>query len=232
MTTDANSGSSFNRYAYANDNPYKYIDPDGRLSCADMAGNCHTINFVGNDDRGGGSAGNAAADAAKFAGQQIGDAGSARAKYETESGKLNPSDSAGRKALKESTRSGTPKTIRDIISWLRPSTDAVGGSGNAAHSNASVNRMGAAFRVAGPGLAIEGLAYDAYTIANSPDQMRALMQSGGVTLGSLGGGAAGAVGGSLIMPGPGTVIGGVAGSAVGGAAGRYGAGKLYDWLHD
>ena len=30
MTTDANTGSSFNRYAYAENNPYKFIDPDGR----------------------------------------------------------------------------------------------------------------------------------------------------------------------------------------------------------
>jgi RHS repeat-associated protein len=30
VTTDANTGSSFNRYAYAANNPYKYIDPDGR----------------------------------------------------------------------------------------------------------------------------------------------------------------------------------------------------------
>ena len=30
VTTDANSGNSFNRYAYANNSPYKYIDPDGR----------------------------------------------------------------------------------------------------------------------------------------------------------------------------------------------------------
>jgi uncharacterized protein RhaS with RHS repeats len=30
VTTDANTGSSFNRYAYAANNPYKYVDPDGR----------------------------------------------------------------------------------------------------------------------------------------------------------------------------------------------------------
>lgn len=30
VTTDANTGGSFNRYAYSNNNPYKYIDPDGR----------------------------------------------------------------------------------------------------------------------------------------------------------------------------------------------------------
>jgi RHS repeat-associated protein len=30
VTTDANTGSSFNRYAYANNSPYKYVDPNGR----------------------------------------------------------------------------------------------------------------------------------------------------------------------------------------------------------
>ena len=32
MVTDANTGGSFNRYAYANNSPYKYIDPDGRAA--------------------------------------------------------------------------------------------------------------------------------------------------------------------------------------------------------
>ena len=30
VMTDANTGGSFNRYAYAANNPYKYLDPDGR----------------------------------------------------------------------------------------------------------------------------------------------------------------------------------------------------------
>jgi RHS repeat-associated protein len=47
VITDANTGGSFNRYAYAQNNPYRYIDPDGRYSdesnnqsCRDMVGNC------------------------------------------------------------------------------------------------------------------------------------------------------------------------------------------------
>jgi RHS repeat-associated protein len=32
VTTDANTGKSFNRYEYANNNPYKYTDPDGRFA--------------------------------------------------------------------------------------------------------------------------------------------------------------------------------------------------------
>jgi hypothetical protein len=33
VVTDSKSGSSFNRYSYSENNPYKYIDPDGRQSC-------------------------------------------------------------------------------------------------------------------------------------------------------------------------------------------------------
>ena len=32
VMTDANTGKSFNRYVYANNNPYKYTDPDGRFA--------------------------------------------------------------------------------------------------------------------------------------------------------------------------------------------------------
>jgi RHS repeat-associated protein len=36
VTTDANTGSSFNRYTYANNSPYKFIDPDGRDAVEDF----------------------------------------------------------------------------------------------------------------------------------------------------------------------------------------------------
>lgn len=32
VTTDANTGGSFNRYEYAKNSPYKYLDPDGRAA--------------------------------------------------------------------------------------------------------------------------------------------------------------------------------------------------------
>jgi uncharacterized protein RhaS with RHS repeats len=35
VVTDAKTGSSFNRYVYSNNNPYRYKDPDGRF--ADLA---------------------------------------------------------------------------------------------------------------------------------------------------------------------------------------------------
>ena len=35
---DGGTGASFNRYAYASDNPYRYTDPDGR--CSDAGGGC------------------------------------------------------------------------------------------------------------------------------------------------------------------------------------------------
>lgn len=32
VKADANNGQNFNRYHYANNNPYKFIDPDGRIA--------------------------------------------------------------------------------------------------------------------------------------------------------------------------------------------------------
>jgi RHS repeat-associated protein len=48
VTTDANTGSSFNRYAYANNSPYRYIDPDGRNTVEDFLPKGAPIVALGN----------------------------------------------------------------------------------------------------------------------------------------------------------------------------------------
>nr|WP_300620809.1 hypothetical protein [Dokdonella sp.] len=43
VPADPSTGWNFNRYQYANSNPYKYIDPDGRYSCTGTHLNCNNF---------------------------------------------------------------------------------------------------------------------------------------------------------------------------------------------
>jgi RHS repeat-associated protein len=54
VTTDANTGGSFNRYAYADNSPYRYIDPDGRDACPGQSANVciRSDNFDSNKSNG------------------------------------------------------------------------------------------------------------------------------------------------------------------------------------
>jgi RHS repeat-associated protein len=47
VVTDANTGSSFNRYDYASNNPYRFTDPDGRSPQCSGGGHfmCHVVEF-------------------------------------------------------------------------------------------------------------------------------------------------------------------------------------------
>ena len=55
VVTDANTGGSFNRYNYANNNPYLFTDPDGRCGVREGLG-CYTTVFPeGPSDSGAGS---------------------------------------------------------------------------------------------------------------------------------------------------------------------------------
>ena len=108
----------------------------------------------------------------------------------------------------------------------------MGGTGNASHSNASVNALGAGFRILGPTLVGVGYVHDIYQMATANDPYRSLMQASFGTLGALGGGSLGAIGGTAIFPGPGTVGGALVGGAAGGAAGRAAGGEFYDWMRN
>lgn len=50
VTAGANLGTNFNRYWYANNNPYKFTDPDGRLACMGEV-TCAVGNPFENDPR-------------------------------------------------------------------------------------------------------------------------------------------------------------------------------------
>lgn len=43
VTTDTKTSGHFNRYSYAENNPHRYVDPDGRASCADKDCKTSTI---------------------------------------------------------------------------------------------------------------------------------------------------------------------------------------------
>jgi RHS repeat-associated protein len=45
VVAQANTGSSFNRYNYANGNPYLFTDPDGRSSTCEVAATLSAIRF-------------------------------------------------------------------------------------------------------------------------------------------------------------------------------------------
>jgi RHS repeat-associated protein len=47
VTTDGGTGKSFNRYAYVDNNPYRYTDPDGRqlVACGSGATTCQSYQF-------------------------------------------------------------------------------------------------------------------------------------------------------------------------------------------
>jgi hypothetical protein len=51
VTADGNTGDNFNRYWYANNNPYRYTDPDGRQSVGEMidsgANGCGAVSCAG-----------------------------------------------------------------------------------------------------------------------------------------------------------------------------------------
>lgn len=218
LSTDpVGANINFNRYSYANNNPYRFTDPDGRMACEWCK--------------------NAWVSVTQFLGIQAADAGAERSRYSQQASKLDPNDSAGRSQLKAESRARTPSIPRAAVEASRPSTAARPGTGGRANvSNSGWNNAGGVLKWGGRAAVVVTVAQQVNEIAHSPEPARDVAGAGGLTLGAIGGGeggaSAGAFIGSFFGPGPGTLIGagigGLVGSAVGGHYGEKGGEALYD----
>jgi len=248
-------------YAYAANNPYRFRDPlglapssisgplfpeFGTLDFSDQGfpspSSLGSISSPGGTQAAGGTqlfdfgissqSGVAAGQGvAKFVGVQSAIAGDVRAAQDAAVRGLDPFDNAGRSAIKESARARTPLLFRDLITSIRPGTDARPGSfGSANVPNARVSLGGSILRVGGRAVVGASLVIDAGRIFISSDRARTAVQVGFGTAGAFGGGALGILGGSALAPGPGTFIGGVGGAAIGGAGGEAFGGAAFDFF--
>jgi len=227
----AGYADGLNLYAYVRNNPLRYLDPEGLTAVNEYQ------SLYWNDEYRESLTGNialdAVADIAISIGQQISDAGLARARYETGVALLDPNDSLGRTALKQAIREQTPPLVRRPIEAIRPGLGPHPNSlGSANISNNIVNSVGGAFRIAGPVLLIAGVGYDAYQVYASPNPYRELAEVSIGLLGCVGGGIVGAIGGSFVTPVAGTAAGSVAGATAGGYLGRKLGIAIYDFINN
>ena len=173
----------------------------------------------------------------QFLGIQAAEAGSERARYQQESAKLSPDDSAGRSTLKAESRAQAPWMYRRGVEAARPSTGPKPGTGGRANSsNVRANAGGTALKVGGRALVAATVIQQGAEIANSSGPPRDIAGAGGMTLGAIGGGEGGSALGGIIgfsVGGPpgaavGAILGGFVGAAGGGVAGEHAAEALYD----
>ena len=213
-----------NRYAYAFNNPINNFDPDGR--------ECVTQNTTTCGSSGSSAAANGAVGAASFAAQNTTRSSQVRTQYNNAASQLNPNDTAGRSALKETTRAATPAPQRAFINATRPSTSAPAGtSGNATHTDARTNSTVKALGTVGKASGALAVATGGAQIALSDDKSRTTASVAGSAVGGIAGGIAGAETGALVGGGIGALFGGagaapgaVIGAVVGGIGGSIGGG--------
>ncbi|TXH05496.1 MAG: RHS repeat-associated core domain-containing protein [Nevskiaceae bacterium] len=244
QTDPIGSKDDLNLYAYVKDDPVNNTDPQGTEStvnedemakrnqrtrvkpqgsiCSRLGGTACSGHY---------SAGIAGVMAG--IGSQLGDAGAARADYKAAVGQLDPTDSAGRIALKAATREATPPLVRGVIEAARHDLGPQAGTGGTANSsNPGWNAAGKALHYGGNAMVVGGLAMDAYAISRAQNPYRELAgRSGALLFGTLGG-LGGAIGGTAVAPGLGTIGGGIAGASGGSYFGGSWGYGLYDAVND
>jgi RHS repeat-associated protein len=207
-----------NMYAYVRSDPVNNTDPTGQegVGCWNNGDGCATGATVGASAR------------AAYVGIK---SSQTRATYESKTGKLEPTDSAGRSAAKAEARSNTPTEVKAGIEARQPGLGPKEGSGATANrTNATANQaaqnLGKVGKIAGAVAAASAVT----DIATSDNRARAAAANAGAIAGGLAGGKIGASIGALGGPvAPITApVGGLLGGAVGGAVGYEAGERAYD----
>jgi RHS repeat-associated protein len=226
---DITNPQSLNKYAYALNNPLRYVDPDGHETDEEKLKK-------------------AAQGAGIAAGQTLTQDSYVRSQYSQAAQQLKAAGAGpeARTALKEAARELSSPTGKEIAAYIGSVSQSTAGktaeqlAESVGRTNPTVNAVMKNAGVVGPVLLGAGATMSVITIANAPEAQRGRVAAGeagafaGGIAGGIAGAKAGAVIGSFFGPGPGTAIGAGVGTVIGGAGGAIvtsqSAQRLYDWF--
>lgn len=160
----------------------------------------------------------------------------ARDAYNAAAHQLDPTDVAGRTALKAETRAATPPVTRAIVEAVRPDLGPRPGSVASANKpNAGANALAGKLGMMGRANAALGIGLGAYRIATAENKVEESARVAGGVLGGIGTGALvgaqlGALGANPVTIGVGAVVGGIVGGIAGEAAVNHAIGWVKSWF--
>lgn len=160
----------------------------------------------------------------------------ARDAYNAAAHQLDPTDVAGRTALKAATREATPPVTRAIINAVRPDLGPRPGSlASANKPNLGANALAGRLGMMGRTNAALGIGLGAYRIATAENKVEETARVAGGVLGGIGTGALvgaqlGALGANPLTIGVGAVVGGIVGGIAGEAAVNHAIGWVKSWF--
>jgi hypothetical protein len=160
----------------------------------------------------------------------------ARDAYNTAAHQLDPTDVAGRTALKAATREATPPVTRAIVNAVRPDLGPRPGSVASANKpNVGANALAGRLGMMGRANAVLGVGLGAYRVATAENKLEESARVAGGVLGGIGAGALvgaqlGAMGANPVTIGVGAVVGGIVGGIAGEAAVNHAIGWVKSWF--